>query len=299
MSAGGDVRPIGSSGRTADPLFLDEIGASIRLAGAPLLAHELAALVDRGFTSGTRRLDEYVLAADYTAAANFVRSAAPAGRRRPLLALHEVIELHALTVRRSLGDRPGTWRTTTSRPFPNGMIAPPAWRVPQAIAALADRISTGPGTSAAPLFWVAENHERFRRIQPFTTANGRVGRLVTNLLLRRLGYPSLIIGAREAPEYSSALASADSGDPWPLAVVVARGMLASLTRMRAAAHADDELRPLAALATSRERAALYKAAQRGSLPSLRRAGRLLTTRTWIDAYRRERTTAASAEGGAA
>lgn len=291
--------PSADVGRAADALFLDEITASARLAGALLLRYEVGALVERRVTSGARRLTEYVLAADYAAAAAFVRSAAPPGRRRPFLALHEVIELHALTVRRSLLDRPGTWRATTSRPFSSGMIAPPAWLVPQAIAALVDRISAGPGPSAAPLFWVAEHHERFRRIQPFATANGRVGRLVTNLLLRRLGYPSLVIGAGDARAFSSALARADSGDPWPLAVVVARGVLASLTRLSAAVLEDDELRPLSALSPMEERAGLYKAAQRGSLPAVRRGGRLLTTRAWIDAYRRERTTAPPAEGDAA
>jgi hypothetical protein len=45
------------------------------------------------------------------------------------------------------------------------------------------------------------------------------------------------------------------------------------------------LQPLTALAAPAERAALYKAAQRGRLRAVRRAGTLFTTRRSIDDYR--------------
>jgi hypothetical protein len=49
---------------------------------------------------------------------------------------------------------------------------------------------------------VAEMHAAFERIHPFLDGNGRVGRLVTNLLLIRLGYPPAVI-RRVAPRARS------------------------------------------------------------------------------------------------
>jgi hypothetical protein len=51
---------------------------------------------------------------------------------------------------------------------------------------------------------------------------------------------------------------------------------------------DDELRPVAAFAVGAERAALYKAAQRDRLQTVRRDSALLTTATWIADYRASR-----------
>ncbi|MBD5654457.1 MAG: Fic family protein, partial [Candidatus Eremiobacteraeota bacterium] len=117
------------------------------------------------------------------------------------------------------------------------------------------------------------------------TANGRVGRLVANLLLRRLGLPLLVISARDAATYLTALRRADARDPWPLATMFAKSVLAGLMRLRAAQLNEGELVPLAQLVAPDERPALYKAAQRGRLHAVRRGGTLLSTQAWVDEYR--------------
>jgi hypothetical protein len=57
-----------------------------------------------------------------------------------------------------------------------------------------------------------------------------------------------------------------------------------LRRLVAAAEPDGELRSLASFAAGSRRAALYKAAQRGRLRSVRRGGTLYTSAAWIAEY---------------
>jgi Fic family protein len=59
----------------------------------------------------------------------------------------------------------------------------------------------------------AELHSTFERVHPFLDGNGRVGRLVLNLLLIRLGYPPAIIYKRDRERYMGALRRADRGEP--------------------------------------------------------------------------------------
>jgi fido (protein-threonine AMPylation protein) len=160
--------------------------------------------------------------------------------------------------------------------------------VPRTIDAFVARAAPGPAREESVLLWVAQAHERFRRIHPFARANGRVTRLVTNLLLRRLGLPPLIVRPREAARYFAALQRADARDPWPLAGFLARSILAGSRRLAVAAEDLAALSPLATFAGGGERDALYKAAQRGRLRAVRRGGALLTTAAWLAEYRASR-----------
>ncbi len=274
-------------------LVLEEIRSSTRLAGATLERAELRALLERGIALGDRPLSTYVIAADYADAARTVARSAAVGPRQPYLRLGEIVDLHARATRRTPEAHPGAWRTRTFPAFPSGTVPPPAWIVPREIAAYVDRVADGPPDRERTLAWLAQAHERFERIHPFTAGNGRVGRLVLNLLTRRCGYPPFAVRDRDAAAYATALQRADARDPLPLALLVARCVLASLVRL-GASERNDELAEIAAFAAGAQRDALYKAAQRGRLRIVRRDGSVLTTQAWIDAYRASRFTRASA-----
>jgi Fic family protein len=268
-------------------LALEEIWCSGRLAGARLGYDEAVALVERGIAVGERRLEEYILAADYAAAARYAAGAPLPGRRQSYLRLEEIVQLHTLAARREPLARPGEWRTTTVAPFPSGMVPPPAWQVPRGMNAFVERVALGPAEGVHPLLWVADAHERFSRIHPFAKGNGRVARLLANLLLRRVELPPFAVRGRAAERYLAALRRADSRDPWPLAAAFALAVLASLRRLVAANDAGD-LHSLASFAQGAQRARLYKAAQRGRLRSVRRGGTLLTSAAWIAEYEASR-----------
>src|SRR5205814_5684699 len=134
---------------------------------------------------------------------------------------------------------------------------------------------------------VARRHAAFERIHPFLDGNGRVGRLLMNLILVRLGYPPAIIQKRERPRYLEALRRADAADAGPLGEMVARAILENLMRFILPALAGPaRLVPLEALATrAASHQALSMAARRGRLRAVRGDdGGWRSTRHWVDEY---------------
>ncbi|MEU4360464.1 Fic family protein [Promicromonospora sp. NPDC023987] len=134
---------------------------------------------------------------------------------------------------------------------------------------------------------LASAHVAFEQVHPFLDGNGRTGRLLTNLVLVRLGYAPAIIQKRERTRYLTALRRADKGAVGPLAEIFARAVLDNVYRFVVPAVANPEdLVPLAALATHAiSRIALVNAAQRGRLQAQRGDdGHWRSTRAWVDEY---------------
>ena len=67
-----------------------------------------------------------------------------------------------------------------------------------------------------PLELAARFHGRFERIHPFDDGNGRVGRVLINIILTNSGYPPLIIRKTQRLSYFKALEESDKGRTGPL-----------------------------------------------------------------------------------
>jgi len=74
---------------------------------------------------------------------------------------------------------------------------------------LVDFINT---SDAHPVEVAARAHYRFVAIHPFDDGNGRVGRLLMNLILMKYGYLPVIIKNEAKEDYYRALMKADDGD---------------------------------------------------------------------------------------
>jgi Fic family protein len=73
-----------------------------------------------------------------------------------------------------------------------------------------------------PVKLATELHYRFVAIHPFADGNGRVGRLLMNLVLMENGYPPAVIQHEKREDYYRALMAADEGDLGDLEILVAR-----------------------------------------------------------------------------
>jgi Fic family protein len=118
-------------------------------------------------------------------------------------------------------------------------MTPPAWTdVPSELASWVrdvGRLAPGEKSHEVPArevpLTLARLHCSFERIHPFIDGNGRVGRLVLNLILVRLGWPPAIIFKRARDRYLTALDRADHADFGPLAELIARSVLENLQRL--------------------------------------------------------------------
>jgi len=279
------VRSAPPSGALRDvfaELRLEEVAGSARLADAHLDLTEVRALLGRERALGGHRFEEYVTVRDYAEAAAW---AAQQGTRRTPVGTEDLRTLHRLALR-GLSDDAGAWRTRTVPPLADGTVPPPHWLVPFETETYVGRLALDAG-APAPLA-LARAIARLVRLQPFPNGNGRVARLVANLLAYRRGLPPIVLDARARRAYASALRAALAGDASLLARVVGVALARGLERIRDAIEPTDELRPLAAFAADGKPDRLYKAAQRGRLRVVRREGRLYTTAPWLAAYASER-----------
>ena len=167
-------------------------------------------------------------------------------------------------------------------------MRPPGWTdVPAAVSDWVFRACSLPDAPEPRIELLADLHADFERIHPIIDGNGRTGRLLTNLLLVRLGYPPAIIYKRDRRRYLNALTRADCGDPGPLGELLARAVLDNYYRLVLPAMAGPhKLVPLSALVTEEvTMRALRNAAARGRLLATRGSdGMWRSTRKAMDAY---------------
>lgn len=104
-----------------------------------------------------------------------------------------------------------------------------------------------------PIVLAAEFHYRFVKIQPFDDANGRIAKLLTNLILMQFGYPPIAIKQSEKNIYHFALQTADTGKLEPFIEFINRNVMTSLelylkgARGESLEEADDLEKDLVAL----------------------------------------------------
>jgi len=86
-----------------------------------------------------------------------------------------------------------------------------------------------PKTELHPVAHAAFFHHRFLAIHPFDDGNGRLARILMNLILMRHGFPPVIIKLATREPYVAALRQADGGESSTLVSFVAQSLLDSET----------------------------------------------------------------------
>lgn len=82
--------------------------------------------------------------------------------------------------------------------------------------------------SIHPLALASVFHHRFVSVHPFDDGNGRVARILMNLILMRNNFPPLVIKMTNRETYYGVLAQADAGDDTSLIEFMGEGLINSL-----------------------------------------------------------------------
>ena len=135
-----------------------------------------------------------------------------------------ILELHAIVMDRIRGHDAGAYRRQPIRISGSPHIPPHWMTVPTAMRGLIERLDRGP-ENEDPITFAARAHIEFSRIHPFTGGNGRMARLLVNLVLMRFGYLPAMYRVSERNEYISALGRAyTDGDDTEFIAVTAKAV---------------------------------------------------------------------------
>jgi Fic family protein len=284
-------------------IWFEEAHHSTAMEGNTLIFREVQLLLDQHKAVGSKEMKAYLEVQGYAKAAQWIYDQAVRGGGAVRVSLTEVREIHKIVVEQAWlefppdqydpKEGPGSFRRKNIEPFGSGM-QPPEWpRVQAATTDWCDRVND-PGTwhsDCHPMEIFTDLHAAFERIHPFRDGNGRVGRLVLNLLLVRYGYPPAVIYKQDRDRYLKALVRADDGDCGALAELLARSIKASIDRFILPSLAGPhKMIPLSALAdsTGLTHNALNLAAQRGRLRAIKRGNQWHSTKKAVEEYARSR-----------
>jgi fido (protein-threonine AMPylation protein) len=305
-------------------IWQEEAHHSTAIEGNTLLLKQVRVLLDTGVVMGPpRELKEILEVQAYADAARWTyEQALPGGDWQPDMNISqtELREIHRRVVEPVWahfppddllpGESPGNYRLHDIQPFQGGMRPPTFTEVPVRAQDWIEAANRDQVEGVHTLESLAAFHAQFEQIHPFIDGNGRVGRLLLNLLLVRKGYPPAIILKQERAKYLRALQRADpirrigqlslgmpEGDEpqrpeyGPISEVVARAVKRSIDRFLLPGLAGPHrLLPLSALLRDGvSSVALRRAAERGRLVAENREGRWYSTSRAVDDYLASRT----------
>lgn len=194
--------------------------------GNSLTLKETYLVIREGLTIKGKPIKDHLEAEDHYEALEFLYNLIEKDSR-PTLSEHLVRSLHQLVVRKTDEEFAGKYRT--SNVFIGGAdyIPPDALQVPEEIKNLVSWYIKQTKL-LNPIELSALLHHKLVQIHPFFDGNGRVARLVMNIILIRAGYPLVVILKNDRKKYYRVLAEADKDNFVPLIRFVAQAVERSL-----------------------------------------------------------------------
>lgn len=180
--------------------------ASNAIEGNTLSPVETTLVIEQGVTISGKPLKDHLEALDHYDAMRYMRTLAA---ERASLTESDVRNLHKLVMQRSRPEMAGRYadlpryvRTETGRhEFPSPAEVPPL------MSNFARWLATASDTPETAF----EAHRRLVDIHPFNDGNGRIARLLMNLILIRGGYPPIAVRPEDRLAYVQALQQSQAG----------------------------------------------------------------------------------------
>ena len=168
--------------------------------GNTLTRQETALVVDEGLTVEGKSLTEHQEAINHSLALDYVYTLA---NQKQKLSLNEILEIHNIILNKIDDSNKGRLRTVSVRLKGSETILPNPLKVPELMNDFVLWLQNE--DQGNPIKFAIDAHFKFVTINPFVDGNGRVGRLLMNLLLIRAGFPPAIIRKEDRNEYVKSL----------------------------------------------------------------------------------------------
>jgi len=252
--------------------------------GNSLSLHETQMVIDYGITIHGHPLREYLEATNHAHAYQYVTSLID--RHEPI-SQETLLTLHQLVMEQILETK-GQFRKTPVYIRGSNMTPPPARDVERLMTEWLAWIEEE-GEQYEPVTRAAIAHHGFEAVHPFEDGNGRVGRLVLNLMLMRNGYPPALLLYDWRARYIQALNTANTGNYSSLLTLIGQAVEAGLDLYLEACAVTTDAVPLRDLVEISGYPLDYLSwlARQGRLEATKQRGRWYSTREAVERYKAE------------
>lgn len=192
--------------------------------GNTLTLAETEMVLEYGLTIGGHPLREHLEVTNHAKAYDALERLA-----RTPLDLETVLFLHRL-VKAQIDEDAGQLRTGPVHIRGASFTPPPAKDLPLYLAQWTRWLQSDHALQYDPVTRAAVAHHDFESLHPFFDGNGRVGRLLLNIMLIQDGYPPALILREWRPRSIQALQQASAGDYQAMINLVAQAVELSLDR---------------------------------------------------------------------
>ncbi|GAA3983749.1 Fic family protein [Mucilaginibacter dorajii] len=227
-----DVRPLSPEieGRVMQKLRLDWNYNSNAIEGNKLSYGETTALLMHGITAKGKPLKDHLDLKGHNEAIGYLDRIIKDGRpltETDIRGLHEVILIESYDVKAQTSDGLPTTKTIQIGKYKSsdnhvetitGEIHyyTPFQEIPAKMGELMDwYYSMNQNTTIHPVVTAALLHFKFVAIHPFDDGNGRLARILMNLVLMQNGFPPVVVKKDDKQNYYALLSQADTGEYLP------------------------------------------------------------------------------------
>lgn len=241
-------------------------------------------MIDYGITIHGHPLREYLEATNHAEAYRYMTDLV---EKRVSITRETLLILHSLVVDKIL-DSKGQFRTVPVYIRSSNMTSPSTREVERLMREWMAWIS-GTGLEYEPVTRAAIAHHGFEAVHPYADGNGRVGRLLLNLMLMQEGYPPALLLHNWRVRYIHALNTANAGNCTPLINIIGHAVEAGLDLYLEGCAVTPEYQVLAELAGTCGYRLEYLSwlARQGRIDAMKRGGRWYSMRSAIEQYKAE------------
>jgi len=204
--SGGALEPLAAR-KLGEYFRLQHIYHSTGIEGNRLSLRETEVVLLEGVELGDKSLADQIEVKDLAAAFRFLEQCV---QQNGLLREIDLRELHRLTVGQNPEGQPGSYRRAGVVITGSDLKPPEPLAVPGLMEKLVAWINR-PKLELDTFAFAVIAHHKLTAIHPFMDGNGRVARLLLNLILMRAGYPVVNVRREDRPRYYEALTFADVG----------------------------------------------------------------------------------------
>ncbi len=194
--------------------------------GNTLTLRETMLVLQQGITVKGKSLKDHLEVKNQAEAINYLYDTIGAKKDIPVSEIM-IRNLHKLMVQGIDGVEAGSYRSHDVRITGSKHIPPPAFEVASKMHDLIKWYKCNEKKLDA-ITLATEFKHQFVHIHPFSDGNGRVSRLIMNIILMKAGYPIVVILKNDRAKYYKALQKADKGNMDDLVFVIAQATERSL-----------------------------------------------------------------------